>query len=241
MAEYDVMRTHRLLMLAALLAAPGAINTHAEEQDETPVFASVRLDYKSRYLFSGLAFSTGSVLQPGISLGYNGFTLNAYANYDATTEEVNEGGFFADYYHQFAAAAGVYAGVSNFNYKHFKVPGRWASTYEFNAGLVTGLPGNPALHYARDFSLSEDGQTVRLALSHDVPVGAVTFTGSGNIVYNDDYYRTGSNFSHFDLSLSMTAPVAGSFTLAPMVTWQHAIADDFDNYLVGILTLQGDF
>ena len=241
MAEYDVMRTHRLLMLAALLAAPGAINTHAEEQDETPVFASVRLDYKSRYLFSGLAFSTGSVLQPGISLGYNGFTLNAYANYDATTEEVNEGGFFADYYHQFAAAAGVYAGVSNFNYKHFKVPGRWASTYEFNAGLVTGLPGNPALHYARDFSLSEDGQTVRLALSHDVPAGAVTFTGSGNIVYNDDYYRTGSNFSHFDLSLSMTAPVAGSFTLTPMVTWQHAIADDFDNYLVGILTLQGDF
>ena len=59
-------------------------------------------------------------------------------------------------------------------------------------------------------------------------------------MYNDNYYRTGSNLSHFDLSLSMSAP-AGRFTLTPMLTWQHAIADDFENYLVGILTLQGDF
>ncbi len=69
---------------------------------------------------------------------------------------------------------------------------------------------------------------------------AVSFTGSGNIVYNDNYYRIGSNISHFDLSLSMTVP-AGRFTLTPMVTYQHAIADDFENYLTGILMLRGDF
>ena len=70
--------------------------------------------------------------------------------------------------------------------------------------------------------------------------GTVTFTGSSNIIYNDNYYRIGSNVSHFDLSLSMKAQV-GRFTLTPMVTYQHAIADDFENYLVGILMLQGDF
>ena len=148
---------------------------------------------------------------------------------------------FSSYYRQFNEAAGVYVGVANFNYKHFKEVGKWASTYELNAGLVTSLPGNPELHYVRDFNLSEDGQTIRLALSHEVPVGAVTFTGSGNILYNDEYYRTGSNVSHFDLTLSMTAPVVGAFTLTSMVTYQHAVADDFENYWVGILMLQGGY
>lgn len=230
-----------LLMLTGMLVAMSAINARTAEQDETVATVSANLDYKSRYLFSGIPFSTGSVLQPGIALGYNGFALNAYANYDTITDEINEGGFFSSYYHQFNESAGVYAGVANFNYKHFKEVGKWASTYEFNAGLITSLPGNPELHYVRDFNLSEDGQAIRLALSHEVPAGAVTFTGSGNIVYNDDYYRTGSNVSHFDLSLSMTAPVVGAFTLTPMVTYQHAVADDFENYWVGILMLRGDF
>lgn len=229
-----------IVILAGLLAAVSAANGRADEQNEGPVSVSVRLDYMSRYLFSGLAFSSGSVLSTGFSLGYNGFTLNGYSIYDVDADEVSEGGIFADYYYQYGESAGVYAGAANFNYKNYNEPGKWASTYEFNAGLVTSLPGNPALHYARDFSLSEDGQTVRLALSHDVPAGAVTFTGSGNIVYNDNYYRNGSNLSHFELSLSMTAP-AGRFTLTPTVTYQQAIADDFENYLVGFLTLKGDF
>ena len=224
-------------MSAGMLAVMGAVNAQTVEQ---PFSASVNLDYRSRYLFSGIPFSTGSVVQPGVALGYKGFSLNAYTSYDADNDEVNEGGIFASYYYQYSKSAGVYAGVANFNYKHFREPGKWDSTYEFNAGLVTRIPGNPELHYARDFSVAEDGQTIRLALSHEVPAGAATFTGSGNIVYNDNYYRVGSNISHFDLSLSMTVP-AGRFTLTPTVTYQHAIANDFENYLAGILMLRGDF
>ena len=231
------MQPRRYLMLIGLLAAMSGANAQTTKH---PVTFSVNLDYKSRYLFSGLAFSTGSVLQPGVALGYHGFTINAYTNYDAETDEITDGGFFADYYYQYRESVRVYAGVANYNYKHFSEPGKWDSTYEFNAGLVTSLPGNPELHYARDFSLTADGQIIRLALHHDVPAGAVTLTGSGNIVYNDDYYRAGSNVSHFEVSLSMTAP-AGRFTLRPMVTYQHAIADDFENYLVGILMLRGEF
>ena len=213
------MQLRGLLMITGLLAAMSAANAQTVEH---PVTVGVNLDYRSRYLFSGMPIltftgmqiSAGSVLQPGIALGYKGFTLNAYANYDADTDEINEGGFFSSYYHQYGESTGVYAGVANFNYKHFKETGKWESTYEFNAGLITSLPGNPELHYSRDFNISEDGQTLRLALSHDVLVGAVTFTGSANIVYNDDYYRVGSDLSHFDISLSMTAP-AGRFTLTP--------------------------
>ena len=227
-------------MLTGLLAAMSAANAQPVEQNEASLTASVNLDYRSRYLFSGIPFSTGSVVQPGIAFGYNGFTVNAYTSYDADADEIDEGGVIASYHYQYSKMAGVYVSAANFNFKHFKEAGKWTSTYEFNSGIVTSLPGNPELHYARDFSVAEDGQTIRLALSHEVPAGAATFTGSGNIVYNDNYYRVGSNVSHFDLSLSMTVP-AGRVTLTPTVTYQHAIANDFENYLAGSLMLRGEF
>ena len=234
------MQQLTVLILTGLLATISTVNAQTMEQDGASGTISASLDYRSRYLFSGMPFSTGSVLQPGIALGYDGFTVNAYTSYDVDTNEINEGGFFSSYYYQYSEFSGVYAGIANFNYKHFKEPGKWDSTYEFNAGLVTNLPGNPELHYARDFSLTEDGQIIRLALSHEVSVGEVTFMGSGNIEYNDNYYRSGSNVSYFDLSLSMTAPV-GRFTLTPVVTYQRAVADDFKNYLIGILSLEAEF
>ncbi len=229
-----------LLMLTGLLVAMSVVNAQTEEQNEASVTVSANLDYKSDYLFAGIPFSTGSVLQAGVALGYNGFTVNAFTSYNVDTGEIDERDIFASYYFQYSESTGVYVGAVNYNYKGYKEEGKWDPTYEFNAGLVTSLPGNPELHYSRDFSLTEDGQTIRLTLSHEVPVGAVTFTGSSNIIYNDNYYRIGSNVSHFDLGLSMKAQV-GRFTLTPMVTYQYAIADDFENYLVGMLTLQGDF
>jgi len=77
-------------------------------------------------------------------------------------------------------------------------------------------------------------------VSHEVPAGSVTVTGTGNIVYNDNYYRVGSNVSHADMSISATVQV-GRLTLTPMATYQKGIADDFENLWVGALTRHGDF
>lgn len=96
------------------------------------------------------------------------------------------------------------------------------------------------MHYARDYSLTDGGQVAVLSLSHEVPIGAVTIVGTGNIAYNDNYYRFGSNLSHFDLSLS-TELMLGRFVVTPKVTYQNAIADDFQNFWVGILTFHRDF
>ena len=96
------------------------------------------------------------------------------------------------------------------------------------------------LEYSRDLSLSKGGQIVRLSFSHEVPVGGVVVTGAGDIVYNDKYYRLGSNVSHIDMSISIKAQL-GRFTLAPKVAYQKAIASDFENFWVGIVTLHRDF
>ncbi len=81
---------------------------------------------------------------------------------------------------------------------------------------------------------------MHLSFSHEVPVGDVAVTGAGGIVYNDNYYRPGSNLSHVDMSISIKAQL-GRFTLTPKVVYQKGIANDFENFWVGIVTLHRDF
>ena len=236
------MQPGRALMFVGLLTvALNSGNTEpVESQEEGSLTVGADIEYRSRYLFSGVPFSTGSVMQAKLELGYSGFTLNAFTNYDFDTSEFNEGDIWAEYFHQFNKMFSGYVGVANYNFKNFKEEGEWDPTYEFFAGISANFPGNPTLHYSRDFELSDGGQIARLTLSHEVPVSAVTVIGSSNIVYNDNYYRVGSNFSHLDLSISVEAHL-GQFTLTPTVTYQNPIADDFDNFWVGILTLHRDF
>jgi hypothetical protein len=236
------MRPSRALVFVGLLtvAVSSGNAKPVETQDKASLTIGADLEYRSRYLFSGVPFSGSSVTQARLSLGYGGFTFNALTNYDFDTSELNEGDVWADYFHQLNEMIGVYVGGAIYRFKNFKRAGKWDPTVEFYAGISTSLPGNPSLHYARDFELTDGGQIARLTLSHEVPVGAVTVTGTGNIVYNDNYYRVGSNFSHLDLSISINVQL-GRFTVTPMVTYQEPLADDFDDFWVGVLTLHGEF
>jgi hypothetical protein len=229
------------MFVGLLTVALNSGNTEpVESQDEGSLTIGADLEYRSRYLFSGVPFSTGSVMQAKLALGYSGFTLNAFTNYDFDTSEFNEGDIWAEYFHQFSKMFSGYVGVANYNFKNFKEEGEWDPTYEFFAGISTDFPGHPSLHYARDFRLTDGGQIARLTFSHDVPVDSVTVTGTVNIVYNDNYYRIGSNFSHLDLSISVKTQL-GRFAVTPMVTYQEAIAGDFDDFWVATLNVHGEF
>ena len=214
--------------------------SNAQTREEASITVAADLEYKSRNLFAGFSFSNGSVVQSTLTLGYGNFNFNAYTNYHIGNSELNEADLFADYNHQYNETISFYVGAGYYNFKNVKGIGEWDPTYEFYAGVSTSLPGNPSLYYARDFSLTKGGQIVSLLLSHEVPAGAVTVIGAGSIMYNDNYYRPGSNVSHYDLSLSIKAHL-GRFTLTPSVTYQNAVADDFGNFWVGALNVHRDF
>ena len=217
-----------------------AISGNAWAQDESPIDVGVDLEYRSRYLFAGIIFSTGSVLQTRLSLARSGFTLNAFANYDANAGEFSERDVSIDYSFNPMEKLDMYVGVAWYNFKNIVEQGQWDPTYEFYAGISTSLPGNPSIHYARDYSLTKGGQVAVFSMSHEMPIDSVKILGSVNIAYNDHYYRIGSNLSHFDLSLS-TEWQLGRVTVTPKVTYQNAIAADFRNFWVGILTFHRDF
>jgi len=213
-------------------------NTQAQGANQ--IAWGTELEYRNRYLFAGFPVSDGPVLQATLDASVSGLVLTAFTNYDKNDGEINEADIFAEYFFDFSDTVSFYVGAGNLNFKHAKVEGQWASTYEAYAGFVSSFPGNPELHYARDFSLSDGGETLTLSFSHEIPVGAVQLIGSGNLVYNDQYYRDESNLSHYDLSLAVKATVGG-FILTPKISFQKGIANDFEDFWVGALTVRKDF
>ncbi len=216
-------------LIAAVFVSGGL--AHASAQDVIPVTFGAHVSYMTRYLFAGVPFSTGGVMQGTVDLGYGSWTFHAFTNYDFDTEEINEGDVWGDYYYQFHDKLGGFIGGAAYN---FKFPSGWDLTPEIYGGLVLYVPGTPTLYYARDFDLTTGDHTV-LTLTHGIPAGTnVTVQATGRIEYNNGYYRfdpSRSSFSYADVNLSV--PIAlTKVTITPMLILVGALADDFEDRVI---------
>lgn len=228
-------------VLALVTAAVGSAQSASAQDTATPVTLGAALEFRTRYLFAGIPFSSGAVVNGGIKLGYGGLTLNALTNYDLELEEINEGDVWGDYYHQFNALLGGFVGAALYN---FKFLGEWHSTPELYAGLVLAVPGTPTLYFARDFDLTTGDHTV-LTLTHAIPAGNVSVRATGRVEFNNGYYRDfnvryqgeDASFSYADLSISVPV-VLGRLTITPMAVFLAALADDFEDRVVGAVNAQ---
>jgi hypothetical protein len=205
------------------------------QEGVVPVTIGADLDFKTRYLFAGIPFATGEVIQGKVTVGYNGLTVNAFTNYDVDAGDISEGDVWADYYHQFNAIIGGFVGGAIYN---FKILGNWEATPELYAGITASVLGNPTLYFAHDFDLTT-GSHATFTLSHGVPVDIATVTAVGNLDYNDGYYREGSSFSYADLNVSVAIPL-GHWTITPMVTLLQGLDDDFDDQAVAGVNVHVD-
>jgi len=223
-------------LLIAAVSGFGGLRQAAAQDNPAAVTVGADLEFKTRYLFAGIPFSAGEVIQAKITVGHAGWTLNAFTNYDLEAEEFSEGDVWAEYYHQFNDKVGGFLGAALYN---FKIAASWEPTVELYAGLTANLPGNPTLYFAHDFALTT-GNHVTFTLSHGIPVEAATVSVAGNIDYNNGYYREGSSLSYADLNVSVTVPV-GDVTLTPMLTLQEGLHEDFEDQVLGSIKLHVDF
>ncbi len=218
-------------LIVAMLVSGGL--APASAQDVIPVTLGAHVDYRTRYLFAGVPFSDGGVVQGTMDLGYGSWTFHAFTSYDFDTEEINEGDVWGDYYHQLHDKLGGFIGGAAYSFKF--IPSGWDLTPEIYGGLVLYVPGTPTLYYARDFDLTTGDHTV-LTLTHAIPAGTnVTVQATGRIEYNNGYYRfepSRADFSYADLNVSVPI-VLGKITITPMVILVGAIADDFEDRVIG--------
>lgn len=207
-------------------------------QDEISV--ELTADYYGKYIWRGQNLDDDNVFQPGLSIGYGGFTAGIWGSMELTNingnnNEFTEVDYSLDYSGDFPfiSGAGYSVGLIYYDFPNTTVK----DTTEFYWGLSFDLPASPSITFYHDLDEAE-GTYISLAMGHtveqvmelgpDVPVGmeigASLGWGSGSY---DKYYWGTDQSKMNDLVLSASFPFElGGFTIAPSLNYVTLLSDD---------------
>lgn len=238
------------VLVGASMAA-GAEDAAADaDKDWT---AELTFDYYSKYIWRGINLTDDPVLQPSLTLGWKGFSVNLWGNLELTdVNDENDRFTEYDYTIDYSGSWGKVnysVGLIRYHFPHTDVAG----TTELYAGLGLDVPLSPTLTVFKDVD-EIHGTYTQFAVSHtfeNVLQFSETLTANldlgASVSYSDhDFNRgyTGTNGSGLhDLTLSAGLPFAigEHWTVTPSVNWSqlldHEIRDavsDDDNFWAGV-------
>jgi hypothetical protein len=213
----------------ALLLCVGcaSVSSPREAAAQAPVWGSIELPFRSRYLFAGTAFGVEDVQQGELSIGVGGFSASGFAVYELELNDFIEADLSVEYYHQVVEAVGVFVGGSLYHFDLGPELG-WEGTHELHGGVAISVPLRPSLYVAHDFDLG-DGTHATLELSQGIPLGGggLALELGGSVEYNAHYYTDDSGFAYFDLSSAVAIPL-GAVVISPIYIVQRRLDSVFE-------------
>jgi hypothetical protein len=218
-----------------------------DQVDEDRPELSADVAFMSQYIWRGYAYSKDSlVIQPSVTAGYKGFSLNLWGNLDTRyaaepyedDSKWNETDMTFSYGHSFGMV-GLEAG-----FIYYALDGLDDSKeFYLSLGLDTILA--PTVTVYREISKLQ-GWYVNLGLSHsfELPYDmtldlagtfAYYYSNNDNMVeYNSDLSATGERFSGFHdglLSVGLNIPFWKYFTVTPSIAYAFPLSHQADNEL----------
>ena len=233
------------LILAAVVATPALAAIEVE--------GSAYVGYFDKYLWRGYNLS-GSlpVVQGGVNLSSNGFTLGYWTNIQTKTDdgegyrggEATETDITIDY--TFSPVDKLKVSVGNIWYA---LDG-YDDTKEAYLGLALDVPLSPTVKVYYDYDQSnENGLFYTAAVSHSFDLMDKLSLSLGALVsYNDENYSVGewySDWHNYELSASATYAVTDQISITPSFVFSEPISDDariaIDSETVGGVTVTFTF
>jgi len=218
-----------------------------DQVDEDRPELSADVAFMSQYIWRGYAYSKDSlVIQPSVTAGYKGFSLNLWGNLDTRyaaepyedDSKWNETDMTFSYGHSFGMV-GLEAG-----FIYYALDGLDDSKeFYLSLGLDTILA--PTVTVYREISKLQ-GWYVNLGLSHsfELPYDmtldlagtfAYYYSNNDNMVeYNSDLSATGERFSGLHdglLSVGLNIPFWKYFTVTPSIAYAFPLSHQADNEL----------
>jgi len=228
---------------------PGEGTTVAEtdKKDVDRPTASADAAFMSQYIWRGYGLSKDSlVIQPSLTAGYKGFSLNLWGNWDTRYAaepykddfKWNETDMTFSYAHSF----GMVGLEGGFIYYALDGLDDWKEFY-LSLGLDTLLA--PTVTVYREVSKNQ-GWYVNLGISHSFELpremtldlaGYVSYWASDNdnmVERNSDMSTTGKRFSGLHdglVSVGLTIPFWKYFTVTPSIAYAFPLSHQADNLL----------
>lgn len=213
---------------------------------EDKVNVGVTTDVFSKYVWRGQNVVDDWVAQPGVSVGYKGFTGSVWGNL-CLTDEVDAAGEFTEFDYALDYTAAV-PGLDKLNFSvgtiYYRFPNQiYEPTLEVYGGLSLAVPLSPAVKVFYDVADNIDqdgieGSYVQFSVGHTIEklkswteecycnlqMGASV--GYGTDGYNKGYFGVDQGALN-DLTLTVGLPICfGKLTIKPSIGYSMMIDDD---------------
>jgi hypothetical protein len=234
----------KLKMCIAITAATiltGQTVIHAEEAEKPT--AGVDLGVFSQYIWRGEALSKNSlVIQPSVTLGYKGVSLNVWGNLDTDSKPWNGAKYNeTDITLSYAKTIGITKLTGGYIYYALDETPTARDTQEIFGSVGLNVLLSPTLTVYRDIS-AFPGWYINLGVSHSIEiVDKITFdlAGSAGYYYSDSNslveaknpnskYRALHNGL---LSAGFTIPFGEYFSVKPMIAYSFALSNKADDFI----------
>jgi uncharacterized protein (TIGR02001 family) len=226
------------IALAAAAILTGQTIVHAEEAEKPT--ASVDVGVFSQYIWRGFELSKDSVvIQPSVTLGYKGVSLNVWGNLD-TDNEAYDGSKYNETDVTLSYSKSVGITTLTGGYIYYALDGINDSQEIFaSVGLNTFL--SPTITVYREIAHSP-AWYVNVGVSHSMNLTekiSLNLAASAGYYYSDD-----SDFAEVDnpgskyrelhnglVSAGLTIPVGDYFSVKPMIAYSFPLSSNAEDYI----------
>ncbi|VGO19882.1 hypothetical protein SCARR_01942 [Pontiella sulfatireligans] len=260
--------------LAAGMAAALASTVSAEEktavvvEEEAGMSVSVTMDFASAYVFRGVTFNDGFVIQPGIEAGgfglpeeYGAVSVGAWANYDVddydgnlASSEASEIDWYASYsLPTLIDGLDLFVGYCDYTYPNAE----GTSDKEANVGLgfdIAGIALGATAYYGIGGAVSGSAY-YEFSAGYDLEITEEFAASLGARMAYADPDSGDDGFSDYDIGLGLSYVLSDVWSVGASVTYIGQMDDDvlpdedlngtgdfgYDTEVVGMLSLAASF
>lgn len=229
------MKTKLLITLLCLLTAVAFQPAFAQDDEEIVLSGSADVSFANIYIWRGLALTDGPVMQPSLTLGAGGLSLNAWGNFELDDVNDNEFKFTeidltADYAFELEMVT-LNIGVIYYTFPNTD----FDSTLEFYVSAALNTIISPSVTVYKDVDLVE-GMYANFGLGYDLPIedSDVTVSLAANAGWGDEdhnlfYYGAAeATFTDLLLSGSVSIPLTDQLSLGGMLAWSNLLSDEIE-------------
>lgn len=241
-SDLEPIATARVLTTSIPVAKPVAANFLAADAGESAISFDISADYYGKYIWRGQNLSDDPVFQPGVSIGWKGFTAGWWGSMDTSKINGNSGEFTEHDYSldysgdvPFVEGVGYSVGVINYYFPSLE------DTTEVYWGFGFDLPLSPSVTVYHDvddikgtyasFGIGHSIEKIA-ELAPDMPIAMDigASLGWGSKSYNKGYWTGGSGVTSSelnDLVLSASFPVEiAGWTVAPSINYVKLMSNE---------------
>lgn len=225
----ESMKKNLLVAVFATLSS-GSVATYAVAAD-----VAVALDINTAYVWRGLTFNDGFVLQPSLDVAKNGFGLNVWSNFDlddydgaVDSGEFSEVDLTGSYTHTFGPVD-VSVGIIEYLF-----PSGADSTTEVFAGLDAGVGAGFSVSCTLYYDFDQvDDFFIDAGISYSYSINEpTTLSLTGSVGYAGEdfaaFYAGGADggFFNYALTASVNYAVTDAFGVGVNINYSDSLDDD---------------